>query len=493
MKFRSFQLVCVTLALSSCGGTSPDATTPLIVLPAASARGGSPSPASTPTPTSTNGFDAAWYLAQYPDVKAAGIDPLADYTANGRWEGRLPYAGAQPWRPTQATDYIGAPPCQLTFGNAWVPAGAKAVYIPVSATRFGEPCEYSQSIAVGVVNPGGTDVAQIAGVGWMNISGYGDRTLTPETLLLPSSGSRGYVAFTLPAGQQGYFHAYGRPVENTMVTSADAIVVVGGTKPDGYVDGSAAPASAAPMAAPQLGTPDYQTNLLNETFSEHRSDNRTAWSTQPTARQINGMLGVWPAADWKTVLGQSIDVLPIVTDAAGVRVRALQVIDQRSDPVVGPGGQQFAYAAPFLSRVLGDGMYGYRRVVRDRRWMPGSDSGLWGIDANGGWPPERDTDESFFSNRLAQTDHFPTGGTISFSPLGQTDGKHEYLEQIDPQVYRLWLDGVLKVEHPNYLAGRAMDTILSIEGPGGAGGGYDVSRPYGSLRTLIYDVSWWQR
>jgi glycosyltransferase involved in cell wall biosynthesis/SAM-dependent methyltransferase len=34
-------------------------------------------------------FDAAWYLKQYPDVAAAGIDPLRHYLDHGRHEGRL--------------------------------------------------------------------------------------------------------------------------------------------------------------------------------------------------------------------------------------------------------------------------------------------------------------------------------------------------------------------------------------------------------------------
>lgn len=39
-------------------------------------------------------FDAAWYLAQYPDVAASGIDPHQHYLSNGKQEGRLPMA---PW------------------------------------------------------------------------------------------------------------------------------------------------------------------------------------------------------------------------------------------------------------------------------------------------------------------------------------------------------------------------------------------------------------
>jgi lipopolysaccharide biosynthesis protein len=35
-------------------------------------------------------FDPDWYLTQYPDVKAAGIDPLDHYIGNGSTEGRFP-------------------------------------------------------------------------------------------------------------------------------------------------------------------------------------------------------------------------------------------------------------------------------------------------------------------------------------------------------------------------------------------------------------------
>ena len=35
-------------------------------------------------------FDPAWYLSQYPDVAAAGIDPREHFEKHGRREGRLP-------------------------------------------------------------------------------------------------------------------------------------------------------------------------------------------------------------------------------------------------------------------------------------------------------------------------------------------------------------------------------------------------------------------
>ncbi len=36
------------------------------------------------------GFDAEWYLSEYPDVAKAGIDPLVHYLDYGRREGRQP-------------------------------------------------------------------------------------------------------------------------------------------------------------------------------------------------------------------------------------------------------------------------------------------------------------------------------------------------------------------------------------------------------------------
>ena len=40
--------------------------------------------------SSAHGFDAAWYLAQYPDVRLSGIHPLVHYVAHGAAEGRDP-------------------------------------------------------------------------------------------------------------------------------------------------------------------------------------------------------------------------------------------------------------------------------------------------------------------------------------------------------------------------------------------------------------------
>jgi SAM-dependent methyltransferase len=43
-----------------------------------------------PTPDRVPGFDAGFYLSEYPDVAAAGVDPLEHYVIHGKAEGRLP-------------------------------------------------------------------------------------------------------------------------------------------------------------------------------------------------------------------------------------------------------------------------------------------------------------------------------------------------------------------------------------------------------------------
>lgn len=53
-------------------------------------------------------FDSDWYLATHPDVRAAGLNPLAHYVRFGREEARLPFAGASKWMPGEpksATDF----------------------------------------------------------------------------------------------------------------------------------------------------------------------------------------------------------------------------------------------------------------------------------------------------------------------------------------------------------------------------------------------------
>lgn len=60
--------------------------------------GRTPAPASEPAsvpapdPQETAGFDPAWYLRAYPDVAAAGLDPLRHYLQSGWREGRSPSA-----------------------------------------------------------------------------------------------------------------------------------------------------------------------------------------------------------------------------------------------------------------------------------------------------------------------------------------------------------------------------------------------------------------
>ena len=39
--------------------------------------------------------DSAWYLERYPDVAAAGVDPIDHYAAEGHLEGRFPNAAAE--------------------------------------------------------------------------------------------------------------------------------------------------------------------------------------------------------------------------------------------------------------------------------------------------------------------------------------------------------------------------------------------------------------
>ena len=50
------------------------------------------------------GFDPAWYLASYPDVAAAGVDPFAHYVIDGAAEGRTPRPDAAIIDPTELFD-----------------------------------------------------------------------------------------------------------------------------------------------------------------------------------------------------------------------------------------------------------------------------------------------------------------------------------------------------------------------------------------------------
>ena len=69
-------------------------------------------------------FDAAWYLEQYPDVAAAGIDPLRHYLDYGRHEGRF---GAQPRIDFEVVD------------NGYDPARETVVVVSHEASRTGAP------------------------------------------------------------------------------------------------------------------------------------------------------------------------------------------------------------------------------------------------------------------------------------------------------------------------------------------------------------------
>jgi hypothetical protein len=63
-----------------------------ILIPAGQAAEVAPTPA--PVSEEAPAFDPHWYLAAYPDVAEAGIDPLEHYTAHGKKEGRHPTSAA---------------------------------------------------------------------------------------------------------------------------------------------------------------------------------------------------------------------------------------------------------------------------------------------------------------------------------------------------------------------------------------------------------------
>jgi hypothetical protein len=75
-----------------------------------------PPPASVPVLEEAPAFARDWYLASYPDVAAAGIDPFKHYIAHGKHEGRYP-------TPAAAEEAIG-------FDREWY----LAVYRDVAAT-----------------------------------------------------------------------------------------------------------------------------------------------------------------------------------------------------------------------------------------------------------------------------------------------------------------------------------------------------------------------
>jgi hypothetical protein len=76
-------------------------------------------------------FDCDWYLAAYPDVAAAGIDPFKHYMAHGKGEGRYP-------RPAAAEEAIG-------FDRDWYLAS----YPDVAAAGI-DPFANSEAIRPGI-------------------------------------------------------------------------------------------------------------------------------------------------------------------------------------------------------------------------------------------------------------------------------------------------------------------------------------------------------
>lgn len=419
------------------------------------------------------GFNAAFYLATYPDIKAAGVDPLAHFQEFGKWEGRLPYKGADTWKPTSAADYANAAALNVVVPDVYLPAGAMSGRVRVTLMRGHAPLERSYSVTCYASNADGG-----------NFNLY-QATTSGEQLSLPSTGS--VVEFTVsgwPAGQTGFFNVSIQP-QDTPLFNASARVHIGVTPPAGYVYPDAL-VTGTPTPLPALGKPDIADALAD----------LTPWSTTPTARQINNMTGVWPDPAWRTQSGKAVNVLPTVNG-----VRTLAVVDCRTDPLT-DGGHLYPYAMPFLTRVLGDGLYGVRQVDADIPTVAGLDPGIpWGIGSHGEWPPELDGGEVFGGDktRRCMTWHLMDFSVIAFRPLASQAGRHVWTDQrTRPDAngiswYRQWRDGVLIVECPNYLDGHPLNTILSIEGPGGqAAGAIDPNADYGAVRAPIYAVRWWQ-
>jgi hypothetical protein len=63
------------------------------------------------------GFDAAWYLQQYPDIAAAGVDPWSHFCQHGYAEGRLPNAACARLWSKGDTSVIPALQCLLKPGR----------------------------------------------------------------------------------------------------------------------------------------------------------------------------------------------------------------------------------------------------------------------------------------------------------------------------------------------------------------------------------------
>ena len=491
---RELGLACTSLAMASCGGGSGDAASaPVAVVSAGtSAPSSSAAPVPvTPTPAPTaaaDRFDAAYYSKANPDVAAVyGQNVKEHYDKYGRWEGRLPYEGAAPWRPDASTppaDFAYAPACAITVGNVWSPRQGQ-VHVQFQLTRFGDgtPCERSYSIIGGVSNWGSGETRN--GFTGYNISA-GPGMVAREVLTLPSQGSKGELVINVPdwMGPSGGFHMYMTSAEYNPLVKTEFDVFVGKEQPAGtryYPDALALPAPTAYPAG--LGSATYDTDFLGDLAS----DGWTFWDMGA----LNGMSGAFTLPSTRTASGKLTDNYPIVTDGSGQRVCALVLRDHRSDPV----GGKALFSSPMISRLLGRGGYGYRMTVQTLPApMKGTDAALWGIRHGGGWPPEFDTHEGFAGDpRVYQTVHMPNGYTTSSTPRVDIVGKHEWMEEFGRQTYRLWIDRKLVVERPNYLAGEIIDTTFSIEGPGGAGGAADFSLPYDGLSMLLYRQSWWQR
>lgn len=444
--------------------------------------------AATPVVVNKPGdFDAAFYLKSNPDVAAAGIDARQHYDRYGRWEGRLAYAGAARWKADASTppsDFAAAPACALEVLPAWAPAGSKQIRIRYKLTRFGDgtPCERSYSVYGAGQNPASGD--SVPGYGPLNISGQDNMMIIGEALSLPSQGSQGELVIKVPEWAQnswtsGWFNFWLRSAEYNEVARGGARVYLGGDRPAGTQYNTDALVLPAATSYPgDLGTAAYTTDFAS----------LDGWRFSPGA-QLNGMVGVFTTPDWKTASGKLTDNYPLVNG-----VRQIVMRDHRTDPVAG----KYLFSTGIISRVLGDGIYGYRKADIDLpKPLPGTDAAYWGIKPDGSWPPEFDTHEGFASiaDRMAQTIHMPVNGapTIGFTPKVDVYGRHEWLEEFGRQTYRLWLDRKLVVERPNYLAGISFETTFGNEGPGGAGGAVDLSQPYDGMTMSLYRLSWWQR
>lgn len=85
-------------------------------------------------------FDASWYLQQYPDVAAAGMDPYEHYVTSGRKEGRLPHAPVvAPASPARAP---GARRWWKAFAGAAAAPGQAPAVAPADAPQADFDAEF---------------------------------------------------------------------------------------------------------------------------------------------------------------------------------------------------------------------------------------------------------------------------------------------------------------------------------------------------------------